>query len=78
MKKSEKIGIITVIVLAVLWGVFFLLNQTTTKPNGGKIDCNNVCHKIASEKWFFPGSEPGIFFKTKEECVSECQFKFKK
>lgn len=73
MKKSEKIGIAIVAILAIIL-VGILINDNKNRPNK-KDACDKIC--ISTPKnWVLLGASPDRnSFPTKEECVSACQLK---
>lgn len=74
MKKSEKIGIVIVVILAVV----FVVSIFNVIINGEKRrDLNNACDLICYLKgqdyWTFPGADADSYYYTKEECVVACK-----
>lgn len=76
MKKSEKIGIAIVVVLAIIL-VSVLLSGN--KGNTKKDYCNGLCLPSGPETWSLMGEPVGEDnnnnFPTKDECISACLLK---
>jgi len=81
MKKGEKIGIIIVVVLAVVFAVsIFAGGGSGNKKAPAKDICETMCRPIDAEQdeWGFPKMGPNADynntgFYTKEECVAACK-----
>ena len=75
MKKSEKIGIVIVAILAIiLVSVLWSGNKGNTK----KDSCDGRCVSSGPETWFLigePVNEDNNNFSTKDECISACLLK---
>lgn len=75
MKKSEKIGIVVVAILAIIL-VSVLLSDS--KSNSKKSSCDGLCLPSGPETWFLigePMGEDNNSFSTKEECIDACLLK---
>jgi len=73
MKKSEKIGILIVIVLSMIL-VGSLLSGGTSKTKKENA-CQNLCQPYSSGTWFFIGESidgSNNNFSTKNECIDAC------
>lgn len=75
MKKSEKIGIAIVAILAVIL-VGTLLAEYKNNRTTRKDACGALCQPYNQKTWFLmtePGGDgSGNSFPTKEECVDSC------
>ncbi len=73
MKKSEKIGIVVVVILAIIL-VGILINENKNRPNP-KDSCSKICIS-GPQNWLLLGASPDRnSFPTKEECISACLLK---
>jgi hypothetical protein len=79
MKKSEKVGIIIVVVLAVVFAVSIFTGGGNSKKTAPKNICETMCRPMNAEQdeWGFPKIGPNANytntgFYTKEECISAC------
>ena len=77
MKKSEKIEIAILIVLAIILAVNVWAGKTNSKTIYGKPVCDAMCHLVNQDSWSFPRAGAYNIFSTKEDCVSACQARFK-
>ena len=75
MKKSEKIGIAVVTVLAI---ILISMLWSGNKGNTKKDYCEGICLPSGPETWFLmgePADEDNNNFSTKDECISACLLK---
>ena len=80
MKKSEKVGIIIVVILAVVFAVSIFAGGGNKNQTAVKNPCETMCRPMNAEQdeWSFPKMGPNADynntgFYTKEECVSACK-----
>jgi len=74
MKKSEKIGIIIVVVLAVVFAVSIFAGGGSGKNKSTvKNVCEIMCYSPDQTYWTFSGANADIYYYTKEECVAACK-----
>ena len=74
MKKPEKIGLLIVVILAVVFAVSIWQKPKNKidEKTYAKISCQSLCHPYEQNYWIFPGAGENNYFLTKEDCVLAC------
>ena len=78
MKKSEKIGIVIVAILAIILASVLLSARGNNKTSKQDF-CAGLCQPSGTETWFLIGEPRGgnndNNFSTKNECINDCLLK---